>query len=53
MFTIKRKLALFALSASLFGGSAAALAPAASAGGYHVNNIRACNNRCLVVPFIP
>jgi hypothetical protein len=54
MFTLKRKVAAFAISASLLGGGAGALAPAASADGkgkgkIHINNVRVCNNRCVIV----
>jgi hypothetical protein len=55
MFTLKRKFAAFAISASLLGGTAGALAPAALAGGKeekgksHINNVRVCNNRCVII----
>jgi hypothetical protein len=54
MFTLKRKLAALAISATLLGGGAGALAPVASAGEkgkgkIHINNVRLCNNRCVIV----
>ena len=54
MFTLKRKFAAVAISASLLGGTAGALAPAASAGEkekgkIHINSVRLCNNRCVIV----
>ena len=56
MFTLKRKVAAIAISATLLGGGAGALAPVASAGEkengkgkIHINNVRLCNNRCVVI----
>ena len=48
MLTLRRKVAAFAISASLVAGGAGVLAPAASAvnasTNVHVNNVRVCNN---------